>query len=150
MLPPLDDELARAASEFDTLEELRADIEARLREQIEAEVEGAFRGAAVDALVEATGVEAGGPLVDARARTLLHDLARSLAARGISLETYLPLSGDSPEQLFEQIRGEAARPSRASSCSRRVADKLGIDVPDEEVEALVREEAERPEKIPTS
>ena len=52
VLPPLDDELARAASEFDTLDELRADIEGGLREQIEEEVEGAFRGAAVDALVE--------------------------------------------------------------------------------------------------
>ena len=45
-----------SASEFDTLEELRADVEARLREQIEDEAEAAFREAAVDALVEATRV----------------------------------------------------------------------------------------------
>ena len=51
VLPELDDELARSASEFDTLAELRADIEERLREQIEAEIENAFRANAVDALV---------------------------------------------------------------------------------------------------
>src|SRR5919197_5659547 len=55
-LPPLDDELARAASEFDTLAELRADIEGRIREVLEEETETAFRAAAVDALAKSTGV----------------------------------------------------------------------------------------------
>jgi trigger factor len=141
VLPPVDDDLARAASEFETLEELRADIESRLREQIEAEVESAVRGAAVDALVDATGVEAGGPLVDARARTLLNNLARSLAARGISLETYVALSGQSPEELSAQIRAEAAQSVARELVLEAAADKLGIDVPDSEVEELVREEA---------
>jgi trigger factor len=141
VLPPVDDDLARAASEFETLEDLRADIESRLREQIEAEVESAVRGAAVDALVEASGVEAGGPLVDARARTLLNNLARSLAARGISLETYVALSGQSAEQLSAQIRAEAAQSVARELVLEAAADKLGIDVPDSEVEELVREEA---------
>jgi len=141
VLPPVDDDLARAASEFETLEELRADIVSRLREQIEDEVESAVRGAAVDALVDATGVEAGGPLVDARARTLLNNLARSLAARGISLETYVALSGQSPEELSAQIRAEAAQSVARELVLEAAADKLGIDVPDSEVEELVREEA---------
>jgi trigger factor len=141
VLQPVDDDLARAASEFETLEDLRADIESRLREQIEAEVESAVRGAAVDALVEASGVEAGGPLVDARARTLLNNLARSLAARGISLETYVALSGQSAEQLSAQIRAEAAQSVARELVLEAAADKLRIDVPDSEVEELVREEA---------
>ena len=56
MLPPLDDELAKAATEFDTLDELRGDIEARLRAQIEDELDGLFRAAAVDELVKASNV----------------------------------------------------------------------------------------------
>src|SRR5919198_809847 len=48
VLPPLDDELARSASEFDTLEELRSDVQERLREQLEAEAEEAFRRALLD------------------------------------------------------------------------------------------------------
>src|SRR5919197_1534086 len=55
-LPPLDDELARSASEFDTLDDLRADVEGRLRAQIEAEVDEAFRRATLDRLVEASDV----------------------------------------------------------------------------------------------
>ena len=61
MLPPLDDELAKAASEFDTLDELRGDIEGRLRAQVEEELEGLFRAAAVDELVKATKFTARGP-----------------------------------------------------------------------------------------
>ena len=60
VLPPLDDELARAASEFDTLAELRADVEERIREQIEEEVETQFRAAAADALVIASNVQPSG------------------------------------------------------------------------------------------
>src|SRR5258705_55156 len=56
VLPPLDDELARASSEFDTLDELRADIERRIREVLEEEAETAYRASAVDSLVEASGV----------------------------------------------------------------------------------------------
>ncbi|HEV8686587.1 MAG TPA: trigger factor [Gaiellaceae bacterium] len=142
ILPPLDDELARAASEFDTLDELRADIEGRLREQIEAEVEDLVRAGAVDALVAASRVDASGPLVDARARTLLNNLARSLARRGVSLETYLALSGDSPEALSARIRQEAAQSVARELVLEAVADKLDIQIPDEDVEALIREEAE--------
>src|SRR5438876_5806852 len=71
VLPPLDDELARSASEFDTLDELRTDIERRIREVLEEEAETAFRADAVDTLVQVTGVQAAGPLVEARTRELL-------------------------------------------------------------------------------
>jgi trigger factor len=142
VLPPLDDDLARSASEFDTLDELRSQIESRLREQLEEEIEGAVRAAAVDRLVEASGVEAGGPLVEARARTLLNNLARSLAARGVDLETYVAVSGTSAEQLSAQIRGEAAQSVARELVLDAVADRVGIEVPDGEVEALVREEAQ--------
>src|SRR5881392_3813451 len=74
VLPPLDDDLARSASEFDTLDELRADVEQRLREQLEAEADEAFRRATLDRLVEASNVKADGPVVDARTRTLLREL----------------------------------------------------------------------------
>src|SRR5205085_1058583 len=71
VLPPADDELARAASEFETFAELRADIEGRMREQIESEIESRFRTEAADALVAASKVDAAGPLVEARTRELL-------------------------------------------------------------------------------
>src|SRR3954453_10898145 len=66
VLPPLDDELARAASEFDTLAELRDDVEGRPREQVDDQIEGLFRAAAIDELVRRSNFTAAGPLVEAR------------------------------------------------------------------------------------
>ncbi len=141
-LPPLDDELARAASEFDTLAELRADIEGRIRDVLEEEAETAFRAAAVDMLAEASGVEAAGPLVEARTRELLNAFARSLERRGISPEMYLQLSGESGDQLVERLRHEAQQSVARELVLEAVADKLALEVTDEEIEELIREQAE--------
>ena len=142
VLPPLDDELAKAASEFDTLEELRADIERRIREVLEEEAETQFRSAAVDTLVEASNVQVGGPLVEARTRELLNALGRSLERRGISAEAYFQLSGQTADQLVEQIGAEAALSVARELVLEAVADQLGLEVSDEEIEELIREQAD--------
>jgi len=142
VLPPADDELARAASEFDTYAELRADIESSLREQLEDELDAAFRAETVDRLVAASNATASGPLVDARARELLNQLGRSLDRRGISADLYLQLSGQTPEQLAEGVRAEAAQSVARELVLEAAADKLGIEVSDDEVEELIREQAE--------
>ena len=109
ILPPLDDDLARSASEFDTLAELRADIEQRIREQIEEEVETEFRAAAADALVEASKIQPSGPLVEApHARARSPGSIQSLERRGISLETYVAVTNQTPAAA----RGALARRGR--------------------------------------
>ena len=142
VLPPLDDELAKAASEFDTLEELRADIEHRIQEVLEEEAETQFRSAAVDRLVEASNVQVGGPLVEARTRELLNGLGRSLERRGISAEAYFQLSGQTADQLVERMGAEAALSVARELVLEAVADQLGLEVSDEEIEELIREQAE--------
>ncbi len=142
VLPPLDDDLARAASEFETFAELREDVEARLREQIEEEVETRFRAAAADALVAASKVEAAGPLVESRTRELLRGFARQVEARGVPLETFLAMTGQQPEELVARLRDEAQRSVARELVLEAAADELGLDVPDAEVEELVREQAD--------
>jgi trigger factor len=142
ILPPVDDELARAASEFDTVAELRADVEERLREQIEEEVETHFRAAAADALVVASRIQPSAPLVQARTAELLTGLVRSLERRGISPETYLTVSNQTPEQLEERLRAEAALSVARELALEAVADKAGIEVTDDEIREFVREHAE--------
>ena len=148
VLPPLDDDLARAATEFQTLEELRSDIEERLREQLEDEIEAAFRAAAVDRLAEASQVDPSGPLVDSRTAELLRGFLLSLERRGIAPETYLQLTGDTPAELQERLRAEAQRAVARELVLEAVADKLGIEVSDEELRAFVREQAQSEEGDP--
>ena len=142
VLPPLDDDLARSASEFDTLDELRADVEQRLREQLDAEAEEAFRRATLDRLVEASNVSVSGPLVDSRTRTLLRELDSAMRRSGGSLDAYLQLSGESAEVLVARLREQAAASVAGELVLEAAADQLGINVPDEEVDAAFRERFE--------
>jgi trigger factor len=141
VLPPLDDELAKATSEFDTLADLRADLEGRLREQLEAELEAKFREDAVDALAAKTEVDGLEPLVDRRAAELATGLVRSLERRGIPFETFLVMTGQDEQQVAARLREEAEQSLRRELVLEAVAEKLGLEVSDEEIEALAREQA---------
>ena len=147
VLPPLDDELARSASEFDTLEELRADVEQRLREQLEAEADEAFRRATLDRLVEASNVQVSGPMVDARTRTLLRELDAVMRRSGGSLDAYLELSGESAEALVARLREQAAASVAGELLLEAAADQLGVTVGDEEVDASFRDRFEEGDEI---
>jgi trigger factor len=148
VLPPAEDDFARAASEFDTYAELRNEIESSLRQQLEEELDSAFRAEAVDRLVQASNATASGPLVEARSRELLNQLGRSLDRRGISADLYLQLTGQTPEQLAEGVRVEAAQSVARELVLEAAADKLGVEVSDEEVEELIREQAEGADEDP--
>jgi trigger factor len=147
VLPPVDDELARGATEFDSLPDLRADIEGRLLEQIQDELDGLFRAAAVDELVKASKVNATGPLVELRTRELLTGLARSLEARGIDADTYLQLTGVSIEQLNDRLFAEASLSVGRELILEAVADKLDLQVTDDEIREELRTAGEAEEDI---
>lgn len=142
VLPEIDDELARSASEFDTIAELRADIEERVRAAVDERIESAFRAAAVDELVRASNVQGAGPLVETRARELLNGFVRSLGNRGLTPEAYFQATGQTPELLTAQIRSEAAQSVARELALEAVATKAGIVVSDDEVKDLIREQAE--------
>jgi trigger factor len=142
VLPPLDDDLARATSEFETLAELRSDIDARLREQLEGELELKLRQDAVDALVEGSTFDSLEPMVERRTAELATGFVRSLERRGIGLEAYLAMTGQTQEQIIGRLREEAEQALKRELALDAVADRLGLEVADEEIETLVRREAE--------
>ncbi len=141
VLPSLDDELAKTASEFDTIAELRGDIESRLREQLDAEIDAEFRAAAVDALVDASKIEPAEGLVVARANGLLSSLVQSLERRGVSVEAYLAVSNQTPEEVQERVRAEARQSLARELALEAAADKLGIEVTDDELREFITEQA---------
>ena len=142
VLPDVDDELARAASEFDTLAELRADIEARLREQIDDEIDTVFRAAAVDTLVDASKIQPAGPLVETRTRELLNGFVRSLSRRGVTPETYFAATGSSETALIAQLHAEASLSVARELALEALAERADIQISDDDVKALIREQAE--------
>jgi trigger factor len=147
VLPPLDDELARTASEFDTLDELRTEIEERLRRQVEEQVNEAFRRAVLDTIVDATNIDPAGPIVDARTRTLVREMDEMMRRRGASLDTYLQVTGGSAEDLVARLHDEAKRSVAGELVLDAAADELGIEISDEQVEQAVKDRFAEPEKV---
>jgi len=150
ILPELDDDLARSATEFDSLEELRAEIESRLLEQLTEELEIRFREAAVDALVNASDVETVEPLVERRTAELWSGIARSLQARGISTETYLTMTGQSAEEVVARLRAEAEQSLARELVLDAAADQLGVEVSDEEIDELIKSQSEEGDDVEES
>jgi trigger factor len=147
LLPPLDDELARSASEFETFAELRADVEQRVREQLDAEAETEFRRHTLDRLIEATNVRVSGPLVDSRTRALLREFDAVLRRSGTTIEGYLAASGDTAENLIARLREQAAASIAGELVLEAVADQFGIEVPDEDVDEVFRARFDEADKV---
>jgi len=146
-LPELDDELARAVSEFATLDELRADITERLQEQLEAAVESDFRSAALGELVRESNVQVSPELVRQRATTLLRELMQSLERRGLTLEAFLGLTNQTVEQVEERIVAQAAGSIAGELVLEAIADDLDVQVSDDEIRETLQEQGEDEETI---
>jgi trigger factor len=151
VLPELDDDFASEASEFDTLEELRADIAERVAEAMEDRVEQDFRVAAVDAAVEAATVDVPDDLVAARAAERWERVERQLAGQGMSPDAFLQMQGKTREEVLEESKPDAERELRREAVLAAIAEAEGLEATDEElIEALAHtaeHERTTPEKL---
>jgi trigger factor len=151
VLPELDDDFASEASEFETLEELRADIAKRVSEAVDERAEQDFRVAAVDAAVDAATVEMPDDLVQARAEERWDRVERQLAAQGMDPNAYLQMQGKTREELLEESKPDAERELKREAVLAAIAEAEAIEVSEEEmVEALAHtaeHERTTPEKL---
>jgi trigger factor len=152
-LPELDDDFASEASEFDTLDELRADIREKIHEALDRQATESFREAAVDAAVEQATVEVPEEVVTARATEMWERVERSLTARGVTPEAYLKMQDRSREELIDEARPDAEQQLKREAVLAAVAEAEaeGIEVSDEELTKSLAHAAEhegvKPEKL---
>jgi trigger factor len=131
-LPELDDELAEAGG-FDTLDELRADIEEKLRAASEREIDGEFREAVVDAAAAEAKIDLGHDLVHAKAHEMWSNTRRQLERQGIPAERYLELTGKQEEELVHEAEPDAERALRRESVLAAIVEAERIEISDDEV-----------------
>jgi trigger factor len=131
-LPELDEEFAESEG-FDSLDELRSDIETRMREQQERMIDTEFREAVVDAAVAEAGIEVPPELVHSKAHEMWHQTMRRLEAQGLNPAQYLQITGKTEEELVHEAEPEAERALKRESVLAAVVDAEGIEVPDEEL-----------------
>ena len=151
VLPDLDDDFASEASEFDTLEELRADIRERVAKAMDERSEQDFRVAAVDAAADTATVEMPDELATARAVERWERIERQLAASGMAPDAYLQMQGKTRDDVIEESRPDAERELRREAVLAAIADEEGIEASEEEMlEALAHpaeHERTTPEKL---
>jgi trigger factor len=150
-LPAADDEFASQASEFDTLAELRADIEEKLKSAQGRSIEAEFAEAAVDAAVAEAEIELSEELIAARAEEMWSRTEAALRRRNIDPESYLKAAGKSREEIVEDTKPDAAQQLKRESVLEAVADAEGVEVSDEELLDVLRSAAQpegtSPEKL---
>ncbi|MEZ5156254.1 MAG: trigger factor [Solirubrobacterales bacterium] len=149
-LPDLDDDFAADNSDFDSLEELRADIESRLLHQAEHQAEHEFQDAALDAAVANAEIEVPEEIVQARALEMWERVERTLQQRGMDPAMYLQMQGKERDEAIAESRGEAEAGLKREAVLAAVAAAEDIEVSEEELlEALAPPAGEKgkPEKL---
>ena len=141
-LPELDDEFAAEVSEFDTLEEYKADIrkgiEVRKKDAAKADAEREI----IKKIADAAQMDVAEPMIDAQAIQHADDFAMRMESQGISMDQYLQLVGQTRETFMADIRPHALQTIRERLVLEAIAKAENIEVSDEDVEAEVQKMAE--------
>jgi trigger factor len=140
-LPELDDDFAVEAGGYDSLDELRAELEQRIGEAQERQIEGEFREAAVDAAVAVADVQVPHELVHAKAHEMWHRTSRRLAQQGVDPRQYLQMVGKEEEELVTESEPDAEQALKREAVLTAIVAAEGIEVTDEEVAEALREAA---------
>jgi trigger factor len=143
VLPEPDDDWASEASEFDTVEELRADIRRRMDAIKRLQAAMAMHDKILEALVELVDEPLPEALVAAEVENRLENLEHRLGHQGADIPTYLQATGMSQQQLLANLHAEAESVLKADLALAAVAEMEGLEVTDDDVEAEILRLAER-------
>ncbi len=133
-LPELDDDFASEVSEFDTMDEFKADVRKKLEEKAEQRAKSETESAVLAKVVENASVDIPDAMVEAQIDTLVNDLAQRLAYQGMDLNTYIQYTGQDENSLREQFRERAKNQTETSLVVEAVAKAEGIEAQPEDVE----------------
>ena len=134
-LPVLDDEFAKDVSEFDTLDEYKADITAKLTEQHTKQADAQVDEALIKALIEKLNADIPAAMIDNEVENFVRDYDNRLRMNGLDLKTYFQYTGLDLEKLREQMRPDAERQVKTRLALEKIAALENIAVSDEETEA---------------
>ncbi|MDU2293483.1 MAG: trigger factor [Clostridia bacterium] len=135
VLADLDDEFAKDVSEFDTLDDYKADIRKDLTKQVEESTQAQYKNKVTEKVVADSDVVAPQSLVEKETDNYINEMAYSMRNQGIELEQYLQLTGGNMDGLRDEFKKRAEESVKASIVLEAIAEAENITVADEEVEA---------------
>ena len=131
-LPELDDEFAAEVSEFDTLEEYKADVKAKLEEKKAKDAKNAKEDAAMAAVVDAAEIEIPAPMLETEQRRIFDDFAQRVSMQGMQVEQYLQFTGQTKEGMIEQLKPQAEQRIKSRLCMEAIAAAENIVATEED------------------
>ena len=136
-VPALDDEFAKDVSEFETLEELKADIRAKALENAEKNAASAFENACVEKAAELTTVEMPASLVEAELDNQMERFGYQLQMSGYSMEAYAKMMGGDVNTMRNAFRPAAEKQAKINVTLTKIIEIEGIEITEEETNAEI-------------
>ncbi|MBR4236531.1 MAG: trigger factor [Clostridia bacterium] len=144
-LPALDEDFANDMS-FDTLDEYKADVRAKLEKDADAKAENEFENAVIEKAVECCTVDIPEGMINSEIDDMLRDMEMRMAYQGLKMKDYLMYTGQTEEQLRGMYREQAENRVKGQLVLEAIKDAEGISATDEEVDAEIAKVAEERKK----
>ena len=141
-LPELDDEFASEVSEFETLDEYKEDIKAKLSERKQKAAASENENRVVDKVVENTSMEIPDRMLDGQIDNMVQEMARNMESQGLSMDLYLKYTGMTSEQIREQMRPQAEKRIKTRLTLEAVVKAENIQVSDERLDEEIKKLAD--------
>lgn len=142
-LPPIDDELAKDVSEFDTLAELKADIKAKIEKENETRAKYETEDAIIKAVAENTEIDIPSGMIDTEIENNIKDVEGRLSYQGATLDQYLSMMGKTMEEFKNEYKPQAETTVKQRLVLDAVAIAENIEVEDADIDAKIKEMAEK-------
>lgn len=141
-IPEIDDEFAAEVSEFDTLDEYKADVKAKIKEQKENEGKQKKEDQAVEKAVANATMEIPEAMIDEQVRQMVNEFAQNMQYQGISFEQYCQITGMTLEKVQEETRPQAVKRIETRLVLEAIAKAENIEVTEERLDEEIKKIAE--------
>ena len=143
VLPTLDDEYISDTTDFETVDEWKADIKKQVTERKEQSAQRERESKAIDALVEMSKVELPEPMIVYQQEKMIDNFGQQLMYQGMNLEQYLNMTGQTRDDMRDQVRPEAEKQIKRSLVIEAVAEDQNIEVSEEDTAAEIEKMAKQ-------
>jgi len=143
ILPELDDEFVKDVSEFDTIDEYRADIREKIVKTRQQDVDETFENILMEQIVESMEAEVPDEMVNEQLDLSMKNFSSRMSSYGMDPDKYMQMMGVTPEVFRERMREGSEKQVRIQLALGKIAELEGIVVSDEEIEAEYKEASER-------
>ena len=142
-LPAIDDDFVKDVSEFDTLDELKADTREKLAASKKDQAENSMKNSVIEAVFNANDIDVPAPLVEQEIDSQIGQFDQQLRAQGMDLQTYMQYLGKTPDEVRDDIREEARKKVKTQMLVSAVADQEEVEVSEDELNAEIEKMAQQ-------